>query len=218
MLDWWNARHSFLLLHQRDSCSYFEKARHLLLLPLRFLCEKRREENSDVDLLVDTNLTGIAFFQLIEEIRESLKKRVDLLRLVDLESGNPLARTILVEGIKIIWRIKPRNEFFGWCLKKSNACKALSKTMVGNPLKPISIFRTRFNSNLKSSTMAAPAIPRIAGKPSFVPDSILASNRESGRPWLRQRQHHHLNRYGKNGFASLEKGNWNAARMKRDIP
>ena len=60
------------------------------------------KENSDVDLLVDTNLTGIAFFQLIEEIRESLKKRVDLLRLVDLESGNPLARTILVEGIKII--------------------------------------------------------------------------------------------------------------------
>lgn len=59
-------------------------------------------ENSDVDLLIDTDITGIDFFRLIEEIRTSLKKKVDLLRLKDLSSENSIALEILKNGIKII--------------------------------------------------------------------------------------------------------------------
>lgn len=61
-----------------------------------------QKENSDVDLLVDTDITGLAFFALIEEIRETLHKKIDLLRLKDLKNDNPIILEILKEGIKII--------------------------------------------------------------------------------------------------------------------
>lgn len=59
-------------------------------------------EKSDVDLLVDTNITGIAFFKLVEEIRNSLNKKIDLIRLRDLKSDNPIVLEILKEGIRIL--------------------------------------------------------------------------------------------------------------------
>ena len=58
-------------------------------------------ENSDVDLLVDTDITGLDFFNLVEEMRVALNKKVDLLRLKDLSSDNPIILEILKEGIKI---------------------------------------------------------------------------------------------------------------------
>ena len=63
------------------------------------------KESSDVDLLVDTEITGIEFFKLVEEIRSSLHKKIDLLRLKDLSRDNPIALEILKEGIKILWLI-----------------------------------------------------------------------------------------------------------------
>ena len=59
-------------------------------------------ENSDIDLLVDTDITGLDFFKLIEEIRTTLNKKIDLLRLKDLSSDNPIILEILKEGIKLI--------------------------------------------------------------------------------------------------------------------
>ncbi len=58
-------------------------------------------ENSDVDLLIRTDLTGLAFLNLIEEFRTALHKKVDLLRLCDIASNNPISLEILKEGIKI---------------------------------------------------------------------------------------------------------------------
>ena len=58
-------------------------------------------ENSDVDLLVDTSITGLAYFQLVEELRTKLRKKVDLLRLSDIEPDNPISIEILKNGIKI---------------------------------------------------------------------------------------------------------------------
>ena len=60
-------------------------------------------ENSDIDLLIDTDITGLQFFELVEEIRTSLHKKIDLLRLKDLSSDNPIILKILKEGIRIIW-------------------------------------------------------------------------------------------------------------------
>ena len=59
-------------------------------------------DNSDIDLLVDTSVDGFEYFRLIDEIRMSLGKRVDLLRLKDLSSTNPLNLEILKEGVKIL--------------------------------------------------------------------------------------------------------------------
>ena len=64
--------------------------------------KKTAKESSDVDLLVDTDITGLAFFGLVEEIREILHKKIDLLRLKDLSSDNPIVLEILKEGVRII--------------------------------------------------------------------------------------------------------------------
>lgn len=60
------------------------------------------KENSDVDLLVDTPLTGMEFFRLVEQIRITLNKRIDLLRLEDLSKDNPIILEILKDGIRLI--------------------------------------------------------------------------------------------------------------------
>lgn len=58
-------------------------------------------ERSDVDLLIDTNITGLGFFGLVEEFRESLHKKVDLLRLEDIEDNKDLMLEILKDGVKL---------------------------------------------------------------------------------------------------------------------
>lgn len=60
------------------------------------------KESSDVDLLIDTDITGLEFFALVEEIRTKLHKKIDLLRLKDLQSDNPIILEILKEGIRLI--------------------------------------------------------------------------------------------------------------------
>ena len=58
--------------------------------------------NSDVDLLIDTDITGLDFFNLVEEIRNKLHKKIDLVRLKDLQNGNPIILEILKEGIRLL--------------------------------------------------------------------------------------------------------------------
>lgn len=58
-------------------------------------------EKSDVDLLISSDVTGIQFYQLIEELREALHKRVDLLDSKQLLGNEPLLNEVLREGIKI---------------------------------------------------------------------------------------------------------------------
>ena len=57
---------------------------------------------SDVDLLVDTELSGLKFFNLVEEMRTALNKKIDLLRLGDLKTDNPIVLEILKEGIRLL--------------------------------------------------------------------------------------------------------------------
>jgi predicted nucleotidyltransferase len=56
---------------------------------------------SDVDLFVNTSVTGLKFFGLIEELREALKKKVDLLDRRQIEGNFELTNEILKDGIKI---------------------------------------------------------------------------------------------------------------------
>ena len=57
---------------------------------------------SDVDLLVDTDITGFDYFSLVEEIRQTLSKKIDLLRLCDLKPDNPIVIRILKEGVRLL--------------------------------------------------------------------------------------------------------------------
>lgn len=58
-------------------------------------------EESDVDLLISTEVTGIQFYGLIEELRENLKKNVDVLNQDQIKNNITLVNEILKDGIKI---------------------------------------------------------------------------------------------------------------------
>ena len=58
-------------------------------------------EISDVDLLVCTKITGMAFYGLAEELREALHKKVDLLNVDQLYNNPTLLNEILSKGEKI---------------------------------------------------------------------------------------------------------------------
>ena len=58
-------------------------------------------EKSDVDLLVYTELSGLKFFGLVEELREGLKKKVDVLDQKQIVNNFELVNEILKDGIKI---------------------------------------------------------------------------------------------------------------------
>ena len=56
---------------------------------------------SDVDLLVSTNVKGLKFYGLVEEIRTVLHKKVDVLDMNQLKDNIELTEEILKDGIKI---------------------------------------------------------------------------------------------------------------------
>lgn len=58
-------------------------------------------EASDVDLLIATSVSGMRFYELVETLRESLKKKVDVLNREQLKDSAELVNEILKDGIKI---------------------------------------------------------------------------------------------------------------------
>ena len=56
---------------------------------------------SDVDLLVSATVPGLKFYGMVEELREQLKKKVDVLDQKQLENNFALTYEILKDGIKI---------------------------------------------------------------------------------------------------------------------
>ena len=58
-------------------------------------------ENSDVDLFVSSSLTGLRFVGLIEKLRKTLHKKIDLIRNSELNNNLELVKEIMKGGIKI---------------------------------------------------------------------------------------------------------------------
>lgn len=58
-------------------------------------------EVSDIDLLIATKETGLRYFGLVEQLRETLKKKIDIIRVEELLENSELLTSILREGIKI---------------------------------------------------------------------------------------------------------------------
>lgn len=59
------------------------------------------KETSDVDLCISTDITGIDFLGLVEDLRNGLHKKVDVVRLCDIKQGNQLLIDIMKDGIKV---------------------------------------------------------------------------------------------------------------------
>ena len=63
--------------------------------------KNKAKKDSDIDLFVSSNLSGLKFFEMVEVLREQLKKKVDVLNQKQLENNPVLVEEILREGIKI---------------------------------------------------------------------------------------------------------------------
>ncbi|MDO5023042.1 MAG: nucleotidyltransferase domain-containing protein [Eubacteriales bacterium] len=58
-------------------------------------------EESDVDLLISTDVSGIRFYEMIETLRENLKKKLDMLHVEQLKDNIELINEILKDGVKL---------------------------------------------------------------------------------------------------------------------
>ena len=61
----------------------------------------KQKPTSDVDIMICSDITGLDYFGLVEELRESLHKKVDLIVLRDIETGSELMIEILKVCMKI---------------------------------------------------------------------------------------------------------------------
>lgn len=61
----------------------------------------KAKPTSDVDLLISANVKGLKFYGLVEEIRTTLHKKVDVLDINQLKDNLELTEEILKDGIKI---------------------------------------------------------------------------------------------------------------------
>ena len=62
------------------------------------------KENSDIDLIIDSEITGLDFFGLVEDLRETLHKKIDLLKFDQLTDNQQLLKEIMKDGIRIYKR------------------------------------------------------------------------------------------------------------------
>ena len=58
-------------------------------------------KNSDVDILVDSGLKGLAFFGLLEDVVTALDKNVDMLDVSQITPDSPVDREIHNSGVII---------------------------------------------------------------------------------------------------------------------
>ena len=61
----------------------------------------KAKPDSDVDLFISSDVKGLQFFALVEELRNALHKRVDALDIRQLNNNPNLINEILKDGIKI---------------------------------------------------------------------------------------------------------------------
>ena len=59
------------------------------------------KNESDVDICINTTLTGFKFAGLVENLHQALKKKVDVIRFNDLKDNLELINEIMKDGIKI---------------------------------------------------------------------------------------------------------------------
>lgn len=58
-------------------------------------------ETSDIDLLISTDLKGLKYYDMVEKLRETLHKKVDVLDVAQLKDNFELLNEILKDGIRL---------------------------------------------------------------------------------------------------------------------
>lgn len=95
--------HGILTLKKIKELSYPIFKKHDVLYCYLFgsYAQGTPREDSDIDLVVNSNLTGLKFYSFVEELRTILKKKIDILTIEQLENNLELIQAILKDGIKI---------------------------------------------------------------------------------------------------------------------
>ena len=95
--------HGILTIEQiKEICNKIFKAYSVEYCYLFGSYSKGKEkETSDVDLLVSMPINGLKYFELVELLRENLKKKVDVLDVAQLNNNPTLVQEILRDGVKI---------------------------------------------------------------------------------------------------------------------
>ncbi len=58
-------------------------------------------DNSDIDLLISSDISGLKYYEFVEKLRSALHKKVDVLSVEQLKGNYELTCEILRDGIKI---------------------------------------------------------------------------------------------------------------------
>lgn len=66
--------------------------------------KSKAKDDSDVDLLISSEVKGLKFFGMIEELRETLHKKIDVIGFEQLVDNKQLLHEVLKDGIKIYER------------------------------------------------------------------------------------------------------------------
>ena len=61
----------------------------------------KANETSDVDLLISSEVNGLKFYGLVEQLRNTLHKKVDVLNIEQLKDNLEITNEILKDGIRI---------------------------------------------------------------------------------------------------------------------
>lgn len=59
------------------------------------------KENSDIDIVVDCNLKGLAFYGLLEDIANAIEKNIDLVDVSQIKEGSYIQKEIQDTGVVI---------------------------------------------------------------------------------------------------------------------
>lgn len=90
------------IMYIRQKCSeVFQKYSIEFCYLFGSYAKGKAKPESDVDLLISTNITGLKFYGLVEEIRTALHKKVDVLEINQLKDNMELTYEILKDGVKI---------------------------------------------------------------------------------------------------------------------
>ena len=69
------------------------------------------KENSDIDIVVDSNLKGLAFYGLLEDIANAIEENIDLVDVSQIKEGSCVQQEIQCTGVVIYEKTVPRNHF-----------------------------------------------------------------------------------------------------------
>lgn len=104
--EFFDEKHGIYSLSQIRLKTYpiFEKFRVKKAVLFGSYAKGRASETSDIDLVVEVSLEGLAFYDLANALEDALQKKVDLFRNDQIEKGGKAEQEILRSGLRIYGR------------------------------------------------------------------------------------------------------------------